>query len=247
METVRTYIHGLDDALGGGIPKGNVVLLSGPPGTRKTSIAYSIAHNNAKKGGKVIYFHLEEREAHLRRIMEGLGFKGVDEAHLYVVDLALLRQGLGEKEKGRNWLKVIEEMLRDSQRTGGYEIVVLDSLNILYGLESVDNPRADLFHFFQFLKDLEITSIIISEVPYGSTALCQYGEDFLADGIVYVRYFPVGETDVQLRLRIIKMRGIAHTEGYLALTFDRGAFAVTEIVSRLGGQPGIAELSQPIG
>ncbi len=247
METVRTYISGLDEALNGGIPQGNIVLLVGPPGTRKTSVAYSIAYNNARKGKKALYFHLEEKEAQLRRRMEGLGMKSLDESQLYIVDLALLREGLGSKEKGRNWMQVIMEMIKDSQRTGGYEVVVVDSLNILYALESVPNPRADLFHFFEFLKGCGITSIIISEVPYGSNSLCQYGEDFLADGIIYIRYVPVGETDVQLRLRCIKMRGTAHTEGYLALAYDRGSFAVTEPVSKLGGQGTIAELSQPMG
>lgn len=247
MEAIRTFISGLDEALNGGIPQGNVVLLIGPPGTRKTSLAYTMVYHNAKKGKKALYFHLEEKEAQLRRMMEGLGMRSLDESQLYIVDLALLREGLGAKEKGKNWMQVIMEMIKDSQRTGGYEIVVLDSLNILYALESVPNPRADLFHFFQFLKESGMTSIMVSEVPYGSSSLCQYGEDFLADGIIYVRYFPVGETDVQLRLRCIKMRGTPHTEGYLALAYDRGAFTVTEPVSKLGGQSGMVELSQPMG
>jgi circadian clock protein KaiC len=247
METIRTYIGGLDDALGGGIPKGDVVLVVGPPGTRKTSIAYSILHNNAKKGVRGIYFHLEEKEAQLKANMASLGFRPLDEAELYVVDLALLRGNLGEKERGRDWLKVLQEMIKETLRSGGYQLLVLDSLNILYALGSIQNPRSDLFHFFDFLKDLGITALVVSEVPYGSPALCQYGEDFLADGIIYVRYFPVGETDVQLRLRIMKMRGTSHVEGYFALNFDRGGFGVTEVVSKLGGQTPIVELGQPAG
>src|SRR5947209_5050147 len=52
MKRVSTHIEGLDEVLGGGIPEGNVVLVSGAPGTMKTSLTYHILHSSALDGSR---------------------------------------------------------------------------------------------------------------------------------------------------------------------------------------------------
>ena len=37
MKRIPTHVDGLDEVLGGGVPEGNVVLVSGSPGTMKTT------------------------------------------------------------------------------------------------------------------------------------------------------------------------------------------------------------------
>ena len=44
----RTHVHGLDENIGGGIPEGSVVLLSGTAGTMKSSLAYYMLYTNAR-------------------------------------------------------------------------------------------------------------------------------------------------------------------------------------------------------
>jgi len=39
---IKTFVRGFDEEIGGGIPQGHVVLVAGPPGTMKSSLAYSI-------------------------------------------------------------------------------------------------------------------------------------------------------------------------------------------------------------
>ena len=46
VERLKTYIERFDQELGGGIPKGHVVLVSGTPGTMKTSLVFSIIYNS---------------------------------------------------------------------------------------------------------------------------------------------------------------------------------------------------------
>ena len=43
----RTYVEGLDRALGGGIPKGSTILVAGTPGTMKTSLTLWMMHEGA--------------------------------------------------------------------------------------------------------------------------------------------------------------------------------------------------------
>ena len=46
QELLRTYIEGLDEELGGGIQKGHVVLVSGTPGTMKSSSILYMMYQN---------------------------------------------------------------------------------------------------------------------------------------------------------------------------------------------------------
>src|SRR3989304_2389333 len=71
---IKTHIPGLDEALQGGIPEGFVVLLSGAPGTMKSSLAFSILYQNAlKEGRKGAYFTLEQGKDLLLEHMAALG------------------------------------------------------------------------------------------------------------------------------------------------------------------------------
>ena len=59
MERISTFIEGFDEVLGGGIPKGSVVLISGSPGTMKTTLAFSMLYHNVKaNNSKGIYISL---------------------------------------------------------------------------------------------------------------------------------------------------------------------------------------------
>ena len=71
MDRVKTFIQGFDEALGGGIPRGHVVLMSGSPGTMKTSVTFSILYNNVKAGSKGLaaYFQCVEGEGNARATM----------------------------------------------------------------------------------------------------------------------------------------------------------------------------------
>ena len=66
----------------------------------------------------------------------------------------------------------------------------------------------------------------------GAQRLAQWGEDFLADGILQLRQVEVGETEVQLRLRCVKMRWMNHDHNALALNHDGERFFVTHIISK---------------
>src|SRR2546427_532260 len=77
-----------------------------------------------------------------------------------------------------------------------------------------------------------LTTFLVTETAIGSAKVTQYGEDFLADGIIHLRHVEVGETDVQLRLRCVKMRMMNHVHNSMALTHGDDGFAVTHILAR---------------
>jgi len=232
MELVQTYVEGFDEVLGGGIPKGSVVLLCGSPGTMKTSLAFSIAYCNVKNNGsKGLYISLEENTEELKNDMEAMGLSGIDKMDLHILDIGAVRLEHREEETTKNWLEVLMKYVEHRVSVNKFDIVVLDSLAALYALTKFNNPRRELFHFFGFLKGLGATVLLVSEIPSGQTKLAAYDEDFLADGIIFLKQYEMGETDVQLRIRCIKLRKRKHKHGYYALIFENGKFAVTNVIS----------------
>src|SRR5438046_2365107 len=88
------------------------------------------------------------------------------------------------------------------------------------------------FPFLGSLKELGLPTFLIAETPFGSNRLAQWGEDFLADGILHLRQVEVGETEVQLRLRCVKMRWMNHDKNALALHHDGEKFFVSHVISK---------------
>lgn len=231
MEKVKTYVEGFDELLDGGIPKGSLVLICGTPGTMKTTLAYSILHSNASNGSKSLFITLEEDQEGIASAMEELGMKSLEDSNLYVLDVGQIRREHRSEEVAKDWFDILSKYIEQRVKEDKFDIVAIDSLAALYSLFKMDNPRRDLYHFFGFLKDLGTTTFMVSEIPYGKNQLVSFGEDFLADGILLLKQYEVGETDVQLRIRCVKMRKVNHFQGYLTLIRADDKFIVTRVIS----------------
>lgn len=229
----HTYVDGLDKSLGGGIPKGSTVLVAGTPGTMKTSLILWMMLENAKRHGtKGLYVSLEQDAESLRTGAARMGMADLHDSKVYILDLGQLRRGLFRAEGAKDWITILLEIIKEAVATSGYSMLCIDSLEALYALAELKAPRREMFHLLGFVKELGLTTFIITETPFGATRLTQWGEDFLADGILNLRQVEVGETEVQLRLRCIKLRWMSHDHSALALNHDGQKFFVSHIISR---------------
>lgn len=223
---IRTFVQGFDEALEGGIPAGHVVLLAGPSGSMKTSLALSIAYHNRLQGAKVLYVSLEEGRESLVRTMERLGMKGGDD---FLVDIGKLRTEHEAVEGARDWLQILKDYLARRLEKDRIAILVLDPLNSLYSLTEMTNPRRDLFHFFTYLRGLGLTTILIAE--YEGATDFPHHEDFLADGAITLSYVNSADGRVDLRIRCNKMRHANHARDYFLLEFEGGRFRARPIAA----------------
>ncbi len=229
---LKTYIDGFDEVLDGGIPEGHVVLVCGTPGTMKTSLTYSIMYENAKREKrKGLYISLEESYEGLKGAMMDLGMTEIDQLDVYMVDVGRIRREHKEVELKKSWLDVLMKYLRKRVEEDHFDIIVMDSLAAIYALADMENPRVELFHFVRFLKDLGSNVFLISEISHGDTQLVAHHEDFLVDGIIHLKLHEVGETDMQLRLRCVKMRRSHHERGWLRLLHTGKNFTTTPVIS----------------
>ena len=227
----RTHVHGLDENIGGGFPDGSIVLLSGTAGVMKSSLAYYILYANAMlESVPGLYVSLEQSRDSLMRQMRGLGFDGKLKANLDILDLGELRM----KTEGANWLDTFKFAIEETRKRMHYDLLVIDSLGALSLISQFQRPREDIFRMYEWLRSLNITTILISEMPVGNF---QYygGEetDFLSDGIIHLKTVDVGETDVQRRLRCVKLRETDHSSSYYSFYYKDASFFITRAISDL--------------
>ena len=74
LKRAKTGIPGLDKLLNGGIPRRNVVLLSGGPGTGKTIFGQQFLYKGLLDGENAVYVALEEHPVQVRQNMALFGW-----------------------------------------------------------------------------------------------------------------------------------------------------------------------------
>src|SRR5438093_670684 len=90
--------------------------------------------------------------------------------------------------------------------------------------------RAETFGFFEWLRDLGVTSLLISEEPSLEAPPTALEEEFLADGIIHLRLEPVTETAFQRRVQCVKMRSVNQDSDDHTLLFENGRFEVARAI-----------------
>src|SRR2546425_457945 len=231
---VRTIVEGLDETLEGGIPRGNVVLIEGAAGTMKSSLGFSIIVQNAvQEELHGLYLSLEERASSLLKQMGGLGLPlKVPKGSLVVLDPRTAKNLFAEKT---DWLASLQAAIRSIKEQRGLDLIVIDSLEALEVLAKFKDRRREMYRLFEWLRDLGVTSFLVTERPdwliAGHVLQGRWDEDFLADGVIHLRMHFVTDLTAQRRLRVVKMRGTKHETGYLAMDIDDGRFRVTRAMS----------------
>lgn len=234
-ERIPTYVSGLDEKIQGGIPKGHIVLIGGPAGSMKSSLGYYILYNAVQsKGLNGVYLSFEQSRESLLRNMHGLGMDHNKVANaLTVVDLGKLRRRLkqiGSKTKFVNWFNSLENQIKTYKEMLDTDVMVIDSLNAMSLVSDVENPRDALFHLFEFIRSLGITTFVIVETIRGQESFGRFGiEEFLADGIIHLS-IEREETHVGRYIAVIKMRETDHKMDYYPLFMKDGRFEITSIV-----------------
>ena len=230
---LKTYIDGYDRALEGGIPQGHIVLMAGTPGTMKSSLTYYMLYNQAKEAGATcVYVTLEQSRNSLLRQMEKMGMSTEEVKHsLHVLDLGLIRKNLKHVSGGDSWMQVFKGYLSSLKNDLNFDVIAIDSLGVLETISEMSNRRTDLFYLFEWLRDLNATVFLVSEVSPDRLFEGAYDEGYLADGIITLKMQVVREVETQRRIRCVKMRETNQDPSYFSLLYNGGRFQVTKAIS----------------
>ncbi len=233
---VKMYVRGFDDAIGGGLPEGYVVLLSGAPGTMKSSLAFSVLYQNALREGKRgAYFTLEQSKDLLLEQMASMGM--ADEKvweNLVLLDMGNLRKNLNYLQGRGTWLELFKMYCNNVMKSERLSCLVVDSLDVLETMAKMTDRRSELYFLFEWLRDLGPLTLLLSEQPLDAPGGRAPEEAYLADGIIQLELRAASDLYVQRRIRVAKLRATKHDTAFYALNYDEGGFEVARAVSGPG-------------
>ena len=217
MELTKTGVIGLDELLGGGIPKGWTTILSGEPGAGKTCLSIGFLVEGVRQYNENgIFLSFNESRKELLSTQKSFGYhleKYEKEQKIRILDFSYgkaLGQGQIALQQGKLDLPGLTKELKEAINDTNATRLVIDPLTIITLLfDDVREVRYNFIRFFDVIRRFGVTSIAITE----STGLTDYTiEDFLASGVIRLYNERTGSKR-QRGIEIIKMRGIKHKRG----------------------------------
>ncbi len=203
-----------------------VILITGPPGSMKSTFSYAVMSQYLKNTGEFgLYTTLEESvHSHLKN-MESLGVE--ISLKMQLSDFTDLREidQVMEEDDQTDYVAFLEKMIVHYKKTHGdrFTIFALDSLGALYSLLSLQGDiRKRMFYFFKMLRDHNLVSFIIMERSIGKESQLLGNEGFLVDGIIMLG-LDRSKGKIVRYLQVEKMRACKHSmEKHLLEVGDNG-------------------------
>jgi len=198
-ERVLSGIPGFDELLYGGIPRDNLVVLSGDPGSGKTCFALQYLYYGATKClEKGVYISLEETEDEVIGIASEFGWdyrKLVKENKLRIITLELY-----DFDKLKN---IIEDVVSE---IGAKRIVIDPGVVFKLFFEKELDARKKILSLGRLLKKIGVTAMITNEINLDRTASLFGLEEYVADGVILLYHTKIKGRFVR-SAAILKMRG----------------------------------------
>lgn len=206
---VSTGVDGIDRLIDGGLPAGRLYVISGPPGSGKTTLTSQFLTEGARQQDNCLFISMHEKRSELVEDMSTFEFpfeKVVDSEYVNFIDAtdrdinALLSKfGGGSHQSGVESLGNYIVGFIDSN---DIDRVVIDSTMILEYLLG-DESGSDLTRFLTSLKRIDATILLISEM---TDPTAYSNEHYLAHGVIFMHNY-LQESGMTRGVQVLKMRG----------------------------------------
>lgn len=202
---VATGVGNLDALLEGGLPRGSVTMVSGPPGSGKTILAQQIGfHNATRKTAPVLYFStLSEPTAKTLRYLSRFSFFNPTalERSMRFIDLGVILRSDG--------LAATFELIMQNVKKLKPSMVMIDSFKVFDDLaKSQDELRKFGYELAVNLMAWEVTGLLLGE--YALPEVQTNPLFSITDGMIMMtQREQAGEQ--QRFIQVMKMRGTKHS------------------------------------
>lgn len=242
LEPIPSGIPALDELLQGGVSRGTVTLISGPSGVGKTTLGLQFMKEAASRGERSVIFHFEEA----RRTIITRG------EQVNIPISRMLEQGFLE-------LKLIEPLqfstdqfaylVREEVEQSGARMVMIDSVSGYRLSLRGSDLNAALHALTKYLGNKGITTLVCAEVEKitGDFQITEAGISYLADNIIFLRYYEAGG-EVRRAIGVLKKRLSDFEKWVREFEITRDGIKVGQPLTNFTGiLTGIPELRSPSG
>jgi circadian clock protein KaiC len=236
---ISTGIPRLDAMLSGrGFFRGSSILLTGTPGTGKTSVAACFAQAAARRGERTIFFSFEESPNQIVRNMHSIGLRLEP----------LVKRGLLRFHSARPTLCGLEMHLATMfKEIAAFKpsVIIVDPITSLLAAGTDVETKGMVTRLIDFLKGGQVTSLFTS-LTHGGHALQQseIAMSSLMDSWLLLQDVE-GNGERNRVLYVLKARGMAHSNQVREfLISDRGIDLVDAYIGPSGVLTGAARVAQ---
>jgi circadian clock protein KaiC len=245
-EVVHTGVEGLDELVGGGIPKGRIVLILGGPGAGKTILASQFLYRGVSQFNENgVFVSLDESKTHFFAEMMKFGwdFESAEKEGKFVFldatrlsRIAILKERMMKEEtsslRGKELSvdKLVEDLQAKIQQIGAKR-VVLDSLaSLFYRFTDPVERRTAGVDLIEALSDLGATTLVLTELGQLGLERRLSDEEFLVHGVIMMQTLFSGGTSTRA-LQVEKMRGTSVNNNLVPYTIDRNGIEIFPAMS----------------
>ena len=217
---VKTGIPGFDSALSLGLKKNSSVVVSGPPGSGKTTFGLQFIYSGAKEFDEPgVYISLSQSIDEIKNDCKSFGWNIEDliaKEKILMVDLRPFK--IKDKVVGRDDslyrgeqipFEHLTKFILNSVKKIKAKRIVIDSISIL-GMQYSDKfyMRQGLQGMIQSLQNFGVTSLLISEFSENNEVPLEW---FVTSGIIQLDN-QIIDDKMRRTIKITKLRGIKHSE-----------------------------------
>jgi KaiC/GvpD/RAD55 family RecA-like ATPase len=199
---IKTGIDGLDEALGGGVPSGDIVLITGTPGSGKTTLAAQVLVYGARNGELGLYFTLEESAEDIIQQSEVFypDFRDlINSGNLKIVEVPLT-----------DYESFKQTIISEIEATGAKRITIDSITYFQMFFSDTMSIRKAVIEVSTILKQKNCLGLFIGEIAYGENKLSTFGvEEFATDGVIELSIKEKGGLFIRA-VRVVKMRNTKH-------------------------------------
>lgn len=248
-DRIKTGIVGLDDILGGGLPKGHLYLVEGDPGTGKTTLALQFLLEGVRQGESVIYVTLSESRSELEQVAHSHGWSA-DSLQIYEMvppqdDLSGEAQYTVFHPSEVELADTITAILEQVDKTKPQR-VVFDSLSELRMLAR--DPlkyRRQILALKRHFAGRNCTVLLLDDRTAEGSHDLQLQS--IAHGVVMMQSLERDFGIKRRRLEIRKLRGSPYREGFHDYTIETGGISIYPRLIAAEHKPGFERKSVPSG
>ena len=227
-ERVSSGFEGLDAMLGGGVFRGSNTLITGAPGTSKTTLAGKFAESACRRGERTLFVSFDEGGERIQRNLTSVGIQ----LQAYVKSgLLRLYSGRTDVNNPEEHLVRITALIHEHRP----RCMVIDPLSAIARTGALNSARAIGNRLIYKMRDHQVTALITSLVggddPQAEATELQIST--IADTWIHLSY-QVRSGERNRALSIVKSRGTQHSNQVRELVLSAAGPALAAVYSSGG-------------